>query len=84
MVSMAQEWRSPLASSVPVLPLGRIDLAEVMTKIPYVLSLETLFSPNPHPRQFRMTVLLPSFALNSSKLLSSGSLRKIPTGTRKC
>jgi hypothetical protein len=26
MVSMAWEWRSPLASSAPVLPLGRIDL----------------------------------------------------------
>jgi hypothetical protein len=26
MVSMAREWRLPLASSVPVLPLGRIDL----------------------------------------------------------
>jgi hypothetical protein len=26
MVSMAQEWRSPLASSAPVLPSGRIDL----------------------------------------------------------
>jgi hypothetical protein len=26
MVSVAREWRSPLASSAPVLPLGRIDL----------------------------------------------------------
>jgi hypothetical protein len=26
MVSVAQEWRSLLASSAPVLPLGRIDL----------------------------------------------------------
>jgi hypothetical protein len=26
MVSVAQEWRSPLASSAPVLPLGQIDL----------------------------------------------------------
>jgi hypothetical protein len=26
MVSVAQEWRSPLTSSAPVLPLGRIKL----------------------------------------------------------
>jgi hypothetical protein len=88
MVSVAQEWRSPPASSAPVLPWAGLIWTAVMTNNHW-LSLETLFSPNPQPFLPLSQVVQdecppPLFALNSSEHLSSGSLGKIPIGTRKC
>jgi hypothetical protein len=54
-----------------------------MTNNPHALSLETLFFPNPQPLLPLSQVVQdecppPRFALNSSELLSSGSLGKNP------
>jgi hypothetical protein len=81
MVSVAQEWRPPLAPSATVLPLGRLNLDSVVTNNPSCVEPGNSLSPNPQPllplSQAVQDEWPPPFVLNSSGL-PSVSLEKTP------
>jgi hypothetical protein len=82
MVSVAQEWRPPLAPSATVLPLGRLNLDSVVTNNPSCVEPGNSLSPNPQPllplSQAVQDEWPPPFVLNSSGL-PSVSLEKTLT-----
>jgi hypothetical protein len=74
-IPVAGEWRSPLTSSAPVLPLSGLTWAAVMTNNPSCVEPGNSLSPKPQPllppSQVDQDEWTPLFVLNSSGLPSS-------------